>query len=137
MVTESTPYSKFMNKKLVALEDAIILKNETNLYMDEYAMELKNYNTYNDLTLFENTIVPKGSIYTFSKAVEITNGTSGFTRAYLLGEVILAKTNQKHTIIYSCGLLTTFAKEDKKSNYWVYDKAPWQLKKDNKKYYVD
>ena len=67
-VTDEIPYATIINKELIGVEDAILIKNETYQYMDQYAMELKDIDNY-DKTLNDYITVPKGSVYSFHKRV--------------------------------------------------------------------
>ena len=131
-VTDEIPYATIINKELIGVEDAILIKNKTYQYTDQYAMELRDMDNY-DKTLNDYITVPKGSVYSFHKAVAIKNGNSGNTFSYLLGEVTLKNTNRKYPIIYLWGTLNSDIYQ-KSDDYWSFGKAPWQEEKDTKKY---
>lgn len=75
-VTDNIPYTTIIDKELTGVEEAVLTKNETYYYREQCAMELVNIDDY-DKTLKDYIIVPKGSVYSFHKAVAITNGNSG------------------------------------------------------------
>ena len=130
-ISTNNPFAVILNKKLVAVDAAVLIKNSTTYYTDDYPEELTAVDTY-DLSVIKHVMVPKESVFTFYKALEITNATSGYTRRFLLGEVVLANTTKNHLIIYSLGFLKTFGKYEQQKNYWDFAKAPWEnVKKEN------
>lgn len=123
-VSSDIPYSEIINDDLIAFRSSIFIDNSALPYSKEYPKELENYENIDTSEVFY-TVVPKGSIFKFKKALQIMNSTSGFTRSYLFGEVSLAGTKEKHAIMYSWGLLEqdVFQRTD---DYWKFEMAPWQ-----------
>lgn len=132
-VSDKEPYAEIMNKQIVTIDDAVYIENTTHLDIKEYPNELQDHQNI-DLSRVKHTVVPKGSIVEFNKAISIKGGTSGFTNSYLLGTLTLKETNKKIPIVYSWGFLKTFCLEEP-CNYWEFKKAPWQTEIDTKKYF--
>lgn len=131
-VSSDIPYSEIINDDLIALRSSILIDNSALSYSKEYPKELENCENIDTSQVFY-TVVPKRSIFKFKKALQIMNGTSGFTRSYLFGEVSLAGTKEIHAIMYSWGLLEqdVFQRTD---DYWKFEIAPWQTDRTKNQY---
>lgn len=131
-VSMEVPYDKVMNKNFTSLQSSILIENSTLHFVKEYPKELNDFENI-DTSRVSHIIVPESSIFKFHKALQIKNAVSGITRSYLLGEVNLAESNKSYVIIYSWGILNEnhFQEQD---DFWDYKKAPWQIKKFNKRY---
>lgn len=132
-VNDKKPYSEIIGHKLVSINDAVLINNSTSRFLKDYNKELSNIESI-DTTNVIYKLIPKGSEFYFEKAVQLKKGVSGITSAYLLGEVTLKNTTTTFKIVYNFGYLNTLC-VDEPCNYWVFKKAPWQVKKISKKYF--
>lgn len=132
-ISNKEPYAELINRQIIIIEKAILIENSTMEFTEEYANELQDYQTI-DTARVKFTIVPKGSILEFKKAVQVKRAVSGSKYAYLLGELISKDTNEKMPILYHWGTFKTICIEEP-CNYWEHKKAPWQMEIDTKKYF--
>ncbi|MDZ7896897.1 MAG: hypothetical protein U5N85_02555 [Arcicella sp.] len=126
-VSTNIPYTEIINKDLISIRPSILIENYNFEFVKEYPKGLNNYENI-DTSQVAHITVPEGSIFKFHKALQIQNAGSGFIYSYLLGEVKLAKSNEKYAVMYSWG----FLKEDifqKTDSYWEFKIAPWQIEK--------
>ena len=132
-VSNKAPYAQVLNKQIITVEDAIYIENSTLELAKEYPNELQNIETI-DTSNIKNTVIPKGSILEFQKAVQVNRAVSGSKYSFLLGTISLKGTNEKKTILYHWGTFKDLYIEEP-CNYWEYRKAPWQTEIDTKKYF--
>ena len=131
-VSNKTPYAPIINTKLVTIEDAIIIKNSTTHYINEYPNELQDFHTINT-SVVDFIKIPKGSVIEFQKAVKVSHFVSGGKYVYLLGNLLDEKMNYTKPIIYQWGYFKTICIDDD-CNYWEHRKAPWQEVIDERHY---
>ncbi len=132
-VSERQPYKAVINKKLILVEDAIITKNGSLEMENEYPFELQNFEVV-DSAIVQNTIIPKGSVLVFTKAIQVNRAVSGSKYTYMLGTYVHSVTKAIKPILYHWGTFKTIC-IDNPCNYWEHKKAPWQTKIDSTKYF--
>jgi hypothetical protein len=132
-ISDRAPYSEMLNKPITTLEDALYMANSSMELTTEYPNELQDFESI-DTSRVAFTLVPKGSILQFHKAIQVHRAVSGSRYAFLLGEVRLKDTNEKVPLLYHWGTFKSIC-IDTPCNYWEHKKAPWQTVVDAKKYF--
>ena len=132
-VSNKEPYKFVINKKVITVEDAILIENSNQEFTKEYPNELHDCKTI-DTSQVKFATIPKGSILEFKKAFEVHHAVSGSTFVFLLGNLTNIETDEKKAILYHWPTLKIICLEEP-CNYWEFKKAPWQTTINKTKYF--
>lgn len=140
--TKSTSLNNYEPfKQLVG--KTVTLQKETLLFEEKLKSHENNEHPYNltddlhpQFTLYKNidfkpmhiATFPAGTILKLEKAVQYTNGTSGFSSPYLFGTITANGITYK--ISYQWGEMSQEKFFDKVDKCWRFHHAPWQTTPD-------
>lgn len=121
-----------LNKKTVLFKDKVeIYHNSSYPYMLldslhpkwQYVKEQKAIGDLVEINRF-----PPGTTLKLEKAIQYTNGVSGFSYPTIFGKIIVS--GKEYKTGYQWGEMDIAKKFDKVEKYWQFHQAPWQEEKD-------
>ncbi len=143
-ISRYAPFSTYIGQTWV-------LKEETHLFREDeiYVLDSKHPFTLLDRNheqwaYFQDRValdapdvkaiakVPAGATLKLDKAMQYTNGVSGFSSPTVLG--ILSYNGQQYAVSYRWGTLDLAKSLGKVANCWKFQQAPWQEKVDTAHY---
>ncbi|WP_437919944.1 hypothetical protein [Sphingobacterium sp. LRF_L2] len=132
--------SLFLNKDTyLFVEDPVFVVNKDYPYslLDP---EHEMWQSFQDRMLLEKsevkqiTSIPSGTKIAIEKAVQYTNGVSGFSTPIVFGSLILGETQYKVSYRWGNQDLAKFLDQD--DYCWKFDQAPWQEVRDRAYYKI-
>ncbi|SFO18195.1 hypothetical protein SAMN05421741_12436 [Paenimyroides ummariense] len=137
-INEYEPFKEWVGK-------TVTLNKETALFKDKQKMNPNRDYSYMLLDslhpkwqyleeqkaigdLVEITRFPEGTILKFEKAIQYTNGVSGFSYPTIFGSI--TSNGKEYKTGYQWGEMDMAKKFDKVEKCWQFHQAPWQKEKD-------
>ena len=132
------PFNEFVGKTLTLQRETVLFREkmptyDNSAYPDilldnkhprwQYIAQLENLGDIKKIVKF-----PAGTKFTAEKAVQYTNGVSGFSYPTIFGTVFYDGT--KYKIAYQWGDIDISRSLDKIDKCWRFHQAPWQDKQD-------
>jgi hypothetical protein len=134
-VSDQEPYSGIVNKTVAIKRQAFIALNvEWNAYDNPYLICESDSDFLSEVGT--KYILPTGTVLTITEANIYTNGTSGFSSAYVLGTVYLKELKKEVAFEYRWGKQQVVIYGDSK-DYWTFPLAIWQDNELNEKFYFE
>ncbi len=133
-VSEKKPYSEIVGKALGLKRPAMLFKS-IDYAVNENPYRLIEEGESQSLDGAFIALIPKGTKFEVKQVKHFTNGTSGNTSAFVLGEVYIAEIDRVLKVEYRWGEHHSLCIEEPCS-YWVYPLALWQEEKLMGKYFM-
>ncbi len=134
-VSGQEPYSAIVNKTVTLKRQAFIAFNvEWNAYDNPYLICESDSDFLSEVGT--KYLLPIGTALTITEANIYTNGTSGFSSAYILGTVYVKELKKEVAFEYRWGKQQVVIYGDA-IDYWTFPLAIWQEKVLQGKFYFE
>ena len=134
-VSSEKPFNLILNHKLTTKRVAYLVKNRVHEVHENQYLLLENKDEI-DSDLKEVYEIPIGTSLTIQKAKIFTNGTSGFSYLYVLGNIYVADLKKEVPFEYNYGE-KKYSLYGDEEEYWSFDKAIWENEKIDGKFYFN
>ena len=134
-VSDQKPYSAIVNKTVTLKRQAFIALNvEWNAYDNPYLICESDSDFLSEVGT--KYTLPIGTTLIITEANVYTNGTSGFSSAYVLGSVYVKELKKEVPFEYRWGKQNVVIYGDA-IDYWTFPLAIWQEKELQGKFYFE
>lgn len=137
-ISKYEPFKEWVGKTVTLNKETVLFKDKlsTNhssdypyLLLDslhpkwQYVEEQKSIGDLEEIIRF-----PEGTIFKLEKAIQFTNGVSGFSYPYIFGTITIK--GKEYKTGYQWGEIKMGKKFDKEEKCWQFHQAAWQQEQD-------
>lgn len=123
-VTNTEPYTTFMNQKLILDRDVLLVRN-IDAFVFEKPMLIIEVNDVLFDGITNKELIKAGTDFTLTKATLFTNGTSGGTTSVVFGTIRTKHGNVEFEHVWGNEHSSLNTEEP---NYFIFPKPIWQSK---------